>query len=119
MKLEINRKYRRNVNMDKYIIVTTLCNKKEIAEKIQDTLLEKRLIAGCQISERESKYWWDGKLEKSHEYHIEMRTKEVLFNEIENEIKKIHDYEVAEISYFYIDGASKEILDWIEKETKE
>lgn len=27
--------------MDKYIIVTTLCNKEEIANKIVDTLLEK------------------------------------------------------------------------------
>lgn len=50
--------------MDKYIIVTTLCDKKEIANKIQETLLSKRLISGCQISERESTYWWDGKIEK-------------------------------------------------------
>lgn len=32
--------------MNKYIVVTTLCNKEEIANKIIDTLLEKRLIAG-------------------------------------------------------------------------
>lgn len=30
--------------MDKYIIVTTLCNKMEIANKIQETLLNKKLI---------------------------------------------------------------------------
>ena len=42
--------------MDDYIIVTTLCDKKEIAENIQKVLLEKRLIAGCQISKRESRY---------------------------------------------------------------
>ena len=30
--------------MDKYIIVTTLCNKEEIANKIIDTLLEKKLV---------------------------------------------------------------------------
>ncbi len=35
-----------------YYIVTTLCDKKEIANKIQETLLSKRLISGCQISER-------------------------------------------------------------------
>ena len=70
-----------------YYIVTTLCDKKEIANKIQETLLSKRLISGCQISERESTYWWDGKIEKDHEYHLEMRTKESLFEEIEKEIK--------------------------------
>lgn len=38
--------------MGKYIVITTLCDKKEIADKIQNTLLEKRLVAGCQISKR-------------------------------------------------------------------
>ena len=38
-----------------------------------------------------------------------------MFNEIENEIKQIHDYEVAEISYYEIKNASKEFFDWIDK----
>ena len=104
--------------MNNYIVVTTLCDKIEIAHKIQETLLNKRLIAGCQISERESTYWWDGKIEKAHEYHLEMRTKESLFEEIEKEIKCIHDYDVCKISYYKIAGASKEFLSWIEKEIK-
>jgi periplasmic divalent cation tolerance protein len=103
--------------MDKYIVVTTLCDKKEIADKIQDTLLEKRLIAGCQISERKSKYWWNNQIETANEFHIEMRSKENLFEEIKNTIQSIHDYEVCEISYYEIKGANKEILDWIKKET--
>ena len=104
--------------MDKYIIVTTLCNKKEIANKIIDTLLEKRLVAGTQISKIHSKYWWNNKLEECDEYKLEFRTKESLYNEIENEIKKIHDYKVAEISYYKINSINKDFLDWIEKETK-
>ena len=42
-----------------------------------------KVIARYQISERESTYWWNGKIEKPHEYHLEMRTKESLFEEIE------------------------------------
>ena len=104
--------------MDKYIIVTTLCNKEEIANKIIDTLLEKRLVAGTQISKIHSKYWWNNKLEECDEYKLEFRTKESLYNEIENEIKKIHDYKVAEISYYKINSINKDFLDWIDKETK-
>ena len=104
--------------MDKYIIVTTLCNKEEIANKIIDTLLEKRLVAGTQISKVHSKYWWNNKLEECDEYKLEFRTKESLYNEIENEIKKIHDYKVAEISYYKINSINKDFLDWIDKETK-
>ena len=31
--------------MNKYIIVTTLCNNEEISNKIIDTLLQKKLVA--------------------------------------------------------------------------
>ena len=101
--------------MDKYIIVTTLCNKEEIANKIIDTLLEKKLIVGSQVTKVHSKYWWNNKLEECDEYKLEFRPKETIFNEIENEIKQIHDYEVAEISYYEIKNASKEFFDWIDK----
>ena len=98
-----------------YIIVTTLCNKEEIANKIIDTLLEKKLIVGSQVTKVHSKYWWNNKLEECDEYKLEFRTKETIFNEIENEIKQIHDYEVAEISYYEIKNASREFFDWIDK----
>ena len=104
--------------MDKYIIITTLCDKEEIANKITDTLLEKRLVSGSQLSKVHSKYWWNNELEECDEYKLEFRTKESLFTEIESEIKKIHDYETAEISYSEIKGASKDFLNWIDEETK-
>ena len=104
--------------MDKYIIVTTLCDKEKIANKIVDILLEKRLVAGSQVIKVNSKYWWNNKLEECSEYKLEFRTKESKFTEIENEIKKIHNYEVAEISSFEIKNASKEFLKWIDGNIK-
>ena len=104
--------------MNKYIIITTLCDKEEIANKIIDTLLEKRLVAGSHVMKIHSKYWWNNKLEECGEYKLEFRTKESKFSEIENEIKKIHNYEVAEISSFEIKNASKEILNWIDENIK-
>ena len=104
--------------MDKYIIVTTLCDKEEIANKIINTLLEKRLVAGTQVYKVRSKYWWNNELEECDEYKLEFRTKESLFTEIKNEINKIHDYETAEISYFEIIDANVDFINWINKETK-
>ncbi len=104
--------------MDKYTIVTTLCDKEEISNKIIDTLLEKRLAAGSQVTKVHSKYWWNNKLEECDEYKLEFRTKESKFPEIENEIKKIHNYEVAEISSFEIKNASREFLNWIDENIK-
>ena len=104
--------------MDKYIVVTTLCNKEEIANKIIDTLLEKRLVAGSQLSKVHSKYWWNNKVEECDEYKLEFRTKESLFNEIKEEINKIHNYKVAEISSCKILNADNNFFKWINDNTK-
>lgn len=104
--------------MDKYIIVTTLCNKEKIANKIIDTLLEKKLVVGTQISKVHSKYCWNNELEECDEYKLEFRTKESLFSKIENEIKTIHDYDICEISYYEIKNGSKEFLNWIDENVK-
>ena len=103
--------------MDKYIVVTTLCDDIEIANKIIDRLLSAKLVSGSQISRVDSKYWWNGKLESSIEYKIEFRTKVIFYKEIEKEIKSIHNYDVAEISYYEINGSS-EFLNWIDNTTK-
>lgn len=104
--------------MKRYIIITTLCNNEDIANKIIETLLEKKLVAGSQMTKVNSKYWWDNKLEERDEYKLEFRTKESLFNEIKKEINKIHDYEVAEISGYEIINADNEFLKWIDDSTK-
>ncbi len=107
------------ITMDNYIIVTTLCNKEEVAHKIIDSLLEKRLVAGSQMSKVHSKYFWNNSLEECDEHKIEFRTKESLFSEIEKEIKEIHDYEVAEISCVKIVNASSEFFEWIDENVKD
>ena len=56
--------------MDKYIILTTLCDKEVIANRIINTLLERKLVAGSQLSKVHSKYWWNDKLEECDEYKI-------------------------------------------------
>ena len=68
--------------MNKYIIVRTLCDKKEIANQITNSLLEKKLIAGSQTSEVHSKYWWKNYLEECSEYKLEFRTKLSRYKEI-------------------------------------
>lgn len=104
--------------MNNYIIVTTLCDKEEIANRIINKLLEKKLVSGSQVTKVHSKYWWNNELEECDEFKLDFRTKESLFNEIEKEIKKIHDYDVAEISYVKIENASKEFLNWIDENVK-
>lgn len=104
--------------MSEYVIVTTLCDKQEIADRIVNTVLDKKLAAGSQVSKVHSKYWWNNELESSDEFKIEFRTRKELYKEIEAEIKKIHDYDVAEISCTEIEEASKEFFNWINQNVK-
>ena len=104
--------------MNKYIVVTTLCKNENIANQIIDTILEKRLASGTQMYKVKSKYWWNNKINSCDEFKIEFRTKEILFEDIQNEIKKIHDYKVAEISSIEIKQGSNDFLNWIEMNTK-
>lgn len=104
--------------MDRYIVVTTLCDKEEVANNIIDALLDMSLVAGSQVSKVHSKYYWNNKIEECDEFKLEFRTKESLFKEIENVIKTFHDYEVAEISSYELINASEEIKKWIDENTK-
>ena len=104
--------------MADYCVITTACNKKEIAEKIINSLLEKRLIACAQMNTIESTYWWKDEIAKEPEFIINMRTKKSLFTEVEKEILKIHDYDTCEIMACDIEPGNSKFLKWIDDETK-
>lgn len=101
---------------DPYIVAVTMCNKESVASKICSVILSKHLAASCQIYKTNSFYWWNDELEKGTEYRLEFRTKKSLYNRIEEEIRKVHDYEVAEIMYYTINSTNNDFLEWIDKE---
>lgn len=102
----------------KYCLITTTFDNKEEAEKVINILLEKRLVSCCQLSNISSKYHWKGNIETADEYIVHMKSKKVLYKEIENEILKLHSYEVPQIVMYDIQNGYKEYLDWIDSETK-
>lgn len=104
--------------MSLYYNVKTTIDSLEVAEQITKVLLEKKLVSSIQRREVASIWRYNDQIEQTAEYVLEMKTKKELFKEIEQEIKRLHTYEVAEIFAEEIKEASKEYLKWIEKETK-
>ena len=98
-----------------YYIVTTLCDKQEIADRISKTLMEKKLVAGSQISKVRSDYWWGGKIETKEEFKLEFRTRSDKVKEIVEIIKSIHDYQVPAISRTEIRCLTEEMEKWIDE----
>lgn len=104
--------------MSLYYNVKTTIDSLEVAEQITKVLLENKLVSSIQRREVASIWRYNDQIEQTAEYVLEMKTKKELFKEIEQEIKRLHTYEVAEIFAEEIKEASKEYLKWIEKETK-
>jgi len=103
--------------MGSYIQIITTTEKKEDAEKIAMTLVEKRLAACVQIAGPiTSLYRWKGNIEIAQEWQCWIKSKEVLYKEIEKAIKSVHPYEVPEIIAMPIVAGSRDYLEWLESE---
>lgn len=104
--------------MSQYIMITTTFDSKDEADKLIDFLLQQRLVSCCQLSNITSSYHWKGKVEKTEEFLLQMKTKKGLYKEIEKVILDNHSYEVPQlVAYDIVEGYS-EYLKWIENETK-
>ena len=104
--------------MTKYYNIKTTIDSKEIANEITKSLLEKRLVSSVQQKEISSSYWWNNQIETSHECLLEMKTKESLYKEVEQEIRKLHTYEIPEIYAEEVKEGLPEYFKWIEENTK-
>lgn len=102
-----------------YCIIFTTCPNKTTANKIADALLKKRLVACANILPGiTSRYWWKGKVEKSREVMVMMKTRRWLFGKVKKEIESMHPYDVPEIVCVRIAEGSKDYMEWIKDVTK-
>jgi periplasmic divalent cation tolerance protein len=102
---------------NKYCLITTTFDDRKIAEKIINSLLDKKLVSCVQLSNINSSYIWKGKIENNDEILLQMKTKKKLYKKIEEEILSIHNYEVPQILMYDITDGYSQYLKWIEKET--
>ena len=97
-----------------YILIMVTASSREEAEKIATTLLERKLIACANIlGPVSSRFWWQGKIDSAEEYMIFMKTKRELFDQVADNVKQLHSYEVPEIIALPIVEGAKPYLEWI------
>ncbi len=103
---------------EEYIQVFTTVEKKEDAEKIAETLVEKRL-AGCVqvVGPIVSTYRWKKGVETAEEWLCLIKSKRSMYDELERAIEAIHPYETPEIIATPISG-SKRYLEWLDNVLK-
>jgi periplasmic divalent cation tolerance protein len=97
-----------------YIIIFVTCKDKLEAKEITQSLLEQRLIAcGNIVSPVTSFFHWEGKIDRAEECLIVMKSRKDLFDQIAEQVKGLHSYEVPEILALPIVEGSKAYLDWM------
>jgi len=102
-----------------FCIITTTTDSKENADAMTQNLLEKKLVACVQSSTIQSAYHWEGQIIRSEEILLQLKTKRELFQTIQEEIEKLHTYDVPEIILIPIEDANSSYLQWIKNETQD
>ena len=103
--------------MNDYIIIQTTFATIEEAKKVIKILIDKRLVSCAQISNIESYYHWKNDVAHEPEFLVTLKTKENLYQKVEQLIKDNHSYETPQIIAIPITKGSKEYLNWIKTET--
>ncbi|MBW1722220.1 MAG: divalent-cation tolerance protein CutA [Deltaproteobacteria bacterium] len=105
--------------MSGYLQVFVTVEKREEAERIAGRLLGERLAACVQIiGPVRSTYWWRGNIESSEEWLCLLKTREDLYDDLEETVRNIHSYEVPEILALPIVRGNPDYLKWLTEETR-
>jgi periplasmic divalent cation tolerance protein len=100
---------------DKRIVLTTAGSIEE-AQRIAAALVEQRLAACVNILPGvESVFRWQGKIDRTSEWLMIIKTKAEAFERVRDAIQKLHSYDVPEIISLEIDDGSAAYLQWIDE----
>jgi periplasmic divalent cation tolerance protein len=105
------------MNTEVGVVMTTFPDA-EVAARVLDGLLEKRLAACVQSMPIQSAYRWQGVVNRESEVLALIKTRRELFPEVESYLRAAHPYEVPEILLLPATAGSAAYLQWIAAETK-
>ena len=98
-----------------YSLVMTACGSREEAENLAASLVKNRLAACVQVTGITSFYEWKMKFTKDDEFLLLIKTKAMLYKNIEFFISRNHSYEVPEIIELPIRNGSESFFHWIDE----
>jgi periplasmic divalent cation tolerance protein len=101
---------------DKIVVLSTASTAAE-AEAIARRLVEERLAACVNVvTGVKSFYRWKGKIEKSPEWLLVIKSSRGRFEELRAALEKLHSYDVPEVIALPVVEGTKNYLHWMEGE---
>ena len=101
-----------------YCTILSTVNSIEEADALVTVLLENKAVACVQTLSISSAYRWKGKIERSSEILMLIKTTDDLYPRVQELIKANHPYDIPEIIKLSITDGLPEYLNWISQETK-
>lgn len=99
----------------KMSMIMLTCADNAEADKISDSLLEKKLIACAKKLPINSKFWWKGEKDNANEVLVMLESVEEKFEEIEKEVKVLHSYETPMLFSIPVGNTTAEVTTWLEE----
>ena len=99
---------------DEFIIVATTESDKINADKLATEILRRKLAACVNTTEINSRFWWDGKIEKNAEVQLLIKTKKKNLSKLVEAINELHSYTIPELMYWEAYSSSS-YSEWIEQ----
>ena len=101
---------------DKIVVLSTASSAAE-AEAIARRLVEERLAACVNVvTGVRSFYRWKGKIEKSPEWLLVIKSSRGRFEQLRAALEKLHSYDVPEVIALPVVEGTKNYLHWMEGE---
>jgi periplasmic divalent cation tolerance protein len=102
----------------RFAIVLVTAPDLKTARRLAQSALAARLIACANLIPKvESHYWWQGKLERSAEVLLVLKTTRARLAKLERHILAAHPYDTPEFVVLRPDQGNAHYLDWLQGET--
>ncbi len=89
------------------------------AERVARSLVEKNLVACANvIPQVKSFFRWEGEVQSEKECLVVGKTRTSLIEELVQEVKNVHSYDVPCVLSWPIEKGNPDFLRWIDSETK-
>jgi periplasmic divalent cation tolerance protein len=103
----------------KYVIAYVTAKDSAEAKRIGETVVKERLAACANIIPSiQSIYWWKGKIEKSRESVLLLKTRKQLTSRLVNRVKELHSYDVPCVDIMPVTDGNRDYFKWVEEVTR-
>ncbi|MFJ3788046.1 divalent-cation tolerance protein CutA [Kitasatospora sp. NPDC090091] len=99
------------------VVVTTTHETEDKARALAAAAVRERLAACAQIHPIRSLYWWDGEVQDSAEWRVDLKTRTDLADRLTAFIGAQHDYETPEVVVVPVTAGNPAYLEWVAAET--